>query len=86
VFDNSTRAERAVGVQWQYQHGGWQPYAQQASDVVEAAYQDWLANPNVDVRAIRSGAWEYEVDFNAMTQTNIQHEAHTQRSIRRAQV
>lgn len=98
VFDNTTVAPES-GFKWQcvfarlragsparlarYDHNGWKDYKDDASDVVEAAYQDWQANPFTDVRAIKSGDWQYQVDFNAMMQTNIQHEAHTQRRIRR---
>jgi len=83
VFDNSTEAPKAAGVTWQYHHGIWKDYKEAASDVVEAAYQEWLRNPYTDVRAIKSGDWEYQVDFTNMRQTNIQHENHTQRDIRR---
>jgi hypothetical protein len=38
------------------------------------------------VRAVKSGQWQYEIDFRVMTQTNIQHEDHTKRRIRRIQI
>jgi len=71
---------------WEYKEGNmWQPYAPEASDIVEAAYQDYLNDPNkIDVRSVKSGMWAYQVDFTNMTQTNIQHENHTVRDIRRA--
>ena len=70
---------------WEYkEHGTWHPYAPEASAVVEAAYQDYLNDPaKVDVRAVQSGMWRYQVDFTNMTQTNIQHFNHTVREIRR---
>jgi len=69
---------------WQYYDNGWKPYEKAASDVIEEAYQDYLKDPgNFDVRAIKSGHWMYQVDFANMKQTNIQHEAHTVRNIRR---
>jgi len=83
VFDNSTVVERTSNVIWQYEHNGWHDYDTTASDVVEAAFQDWQGNPYTDVRAIKSGQWQYQVDFNAMQQTNIEHVNHTRRSIRR---
>jgi len=70
---------------WQYQEGStWQAYDLNASDLVEKAYQDYLKNPGMcDVRAVKSGQWQYQVDFLNNKQTNIQHENHTVRSIRR---
>jgi len=70
---------------WQYQEGStWKPYDHNASDLVEKAYQDYLKNPGMcDVRAVKSGQWQYQVDFLNNKQTNIQHESHTVRSIRR---
>jgi len=73
---------------WEYkERDNWFPYAPEASDIVEAAYQDYLNDPNqVDVRSVKSGMWAYQVDFTNMTQTNIQHENHTVRDIRRTLV
>jgi len=73
---------------WEYkEHDRWFPYAPDASDIVEAAYQDYLNDPNqIDVRSVKSGMWAYQVDFTNMTQTNIQHENHTVRDIRRTLV
>jgi len=68
---------------WQFKHGTWHDYDQAASDVVEEAYQDWKKNPYIDIRAIKSGYWNYSIDFKRMVQTNIQHDAHTQREVRR---
>jgi len=68
---------------WQYKHGSWFNYDGEASKVVEEAYQEWLLNPYIDVRSIKSGIWSYSVNFKENTQTNIQHHAHTTREIRR---
>lgn len=91
VFDNSTVVTPLVPTapgesvpQWQYEHDGWRNYDKTASDVVEAAYQEWRKNPYTDVRAIKSGEWQYTVDFNTMMQQNIVHSSHTSRAIRRA--
>jgi hypothetical protein len=63
---------------------GWKHYDQAASDAVELAYQDYMKSPqNYDVRAIKSGRWMYQVDFARMEQTNIEHESHTVRKLRR---
>jgi hypothetical protein len=90
VFDNSTVVAPLVPAvpgetvpHWQYNHDGWKNYDKAASDVVEAAYQEWKSNPYTDVRAIKSGEWQYAVDFTNMEQQNIQHENHTKRLIRR---
>ncbi|KAN0029721.1 hypothetical protein ACTA71_007857 [Dictyostelium dimigraforme] len=68
---------------WQYLHGTWNDYDNDASKVVEDAYQEWLTNPYTDVRSVKSGAWAYQIDFKQNKQTNIQHFAHTTRDIRR---
>ncbi|EGC35490.1 hypothetical protein DICPUDRAFT_33321 [Dictyostelium purpureum] len=68
---------------WQFEHGGWLDYDNDASKVVEEAYQEWLLNPNIDVRSVKSGHWAYQIDFKHNTQTNIQHFSHTSRNIRR---
>ena len=73
---------------WEYkERDNWFPYAPEASVIVEKAYQDYLADPNkIDVRSVQSGMWAYQVDFTNMTQTNIQHQNHTTRDIRRTLV
>ena len=72
---------------WQYDDNGFHDYDKDASKEVEAAYQDYLKSPGCwDVRSVKSGKWEYQVDFPNMNQTNIQHEKHTQRSIRRVNI
>ncbi|PRP85464.1 hypothetical protein PROFUN_06833 [Planoprotostelium fungivorum] len=72
---------------WQFEHNGWKNYDAKASDTVEEIYLDYLQNRRgTDVRAVKSGQWEYMVDFLALKQTNIQHEAHTIRNIRRVPV
>ncbi|KAF2070121.1 hypothetical protein CYY_008561 [Polysphondylium violaceum] len=68
---------------WQFKHGSWFNYDADASKVVEEAYQEWLLNPYIDIRSIKSGIWSYSVNFKENTQTNIQHHAHTTREIRR---
>jgi hypothetical protein len=91
VFDNSTIVPLLPTIpgkatpHWEYHHDTWKPYDKSASDVVEAAYQEWHKNPYTDVRAIKSGEWQYMVDFNNMQQENIQHENHTKRAIRRVE-
>jgi len=84
LTSNATAAESSGKPQWQYQHNGWQNYDPEASDLVEVQYQEWLGNNQMfDVRSVKSGTWEYNVDFRRMVQTNIQHASHTERKIRR---
>jgi hypothetical protein len=46
------------------------PYDAIASDVVEKAYLDYKKNPGMcDVRAVKSGQWQYQVDFLNNKQT-----------------
>jgi len=72
---------------WQYYNNGFYNYDSDASDVVEGVYQEYLSSPyTCDVRAVKSGDWEYEIDFRIMTQRNLRHEAHTSRPIRRIQI
>jgi len=72
---------------WQYYDNGFHNYDSAASDAVEGVYQEYLTSPyTCDVRAVQSGQWQYEIDFRLMTQTNIQHENHTKRKIRRLQI
>jgi len=88
---NSTTTTSTPGVspagfkfKWQYRDGTWKDYQLNGSDVVEQAYQDYMKNPGkCDVRAVKSGQWSYQVDFLNLKQTNIQHESHTVRDIRR---
>eukprot|EP01102_Stenamoeba_stenopodia_P003384 TRINITY_DN1336_c0_g1_i1.p1 TRINITY_DN1336_c0_g1~~TRINITY_DN1336_c0_g1_i1.p1 ORF type:complete len:238 (-),score=59.63 TRINITY_DN1336_c0_g1_i1:237-950(-) len=69
---------------WQYEDRGWHNYDDEASDVVEKAYQDYLLNPGAcDVRAVKSGQFHYQVDFVNNKQTNVDHNNHTNRNIRR---
>eukprot|EP01097_Dermamoeba_algensis_P001749 TRINITY_DN165_c0_g2_i1.p1 TRINITY_DN165_c0_g2~~TRINITY_DN165_c0_g2_i1.p1 ORF type:complete len:249 (-),score=64.67 TRINITY_DN165_c0_g2_i1:146-892(-) len=80
----SSSADSTSGYpKWQYEDRGWHDYAPDASKVVEETYQEWLKAKWTDVRAVRSGTWSYQVDFNNMKQTNIEHTNHTTRRIRR---
>jgi len=72
------------GVVWQYKDGGWHNYAAEASKLVEQEYQEYNKNPgHSDLRSVKSGDWHYLVDFVNMKQTNIDHDNHTRRDIRR---
>jgi hypothetical protein len=63
---------------------GWYDYDPEASDIVEDEWQRYIVNRGMnDVRAVKSGEWQYMVDFVNWKQTNIIHQNHKQRSIRR---
>jgi hypothetical protein len=62
----------------------WYDYDPEASDTVEDEWQKYIVNRGMnDVRSVKSGEWEYMVDFVNWNQTNIVHQAHKMRSIRR---
>ena len=63
---------------------GWYDYDKPASDIVEEEWQKYIKNRAMcDVRAVKSGAYEYAVDFMSWTQTNITHPNHKVRRVRR---
>ncbi len=76
---------------WQYylhapQDGkaiGWYDYDPSASEIVENVWHNFQDNPTLGTRVVQSGMWMYQVDLAALTQTNVQHHAHTVRQIRR---
>eukprot|EP00386_Alphamonas_edax_P006987 GDKI01022863.1.p1 GENE.GDKI01022863.1~~GDKI01022863.1.p1 ORF type:complete len:177 (-),score=52.92 GDKI01022863.1:38-568(-) len=84
-------ADLGAPVKWEYfldapQDGkaaGWHPYTAEGAAVVEEAFEEWKSDAIVDVRAVKSGMYMYQVDFNRMTQQNIDHPAHKVRKIRR---
>lgn len=82
IIPSSTSAK----YKWQYQENSstFGDYDPKASALVERAYCEYMAAPsNWDVRSVESGEWCYQVDFPNMIQTNIQHENHRVRRIRR---
>jgi hypothetical protein len=79
----SDQVQETTG-KWEYFDNGWFAYDKEASDLVEQAYQEYLSNPGMyDVRSVKSGHWHYMVDFVNFKQTNVEHENHTERNIRR---
>jgi len=73
-----------AGPTWQFFDNGWHAYSAEANRLVEEAYQGYLSNPGLcDVRAVKSGQWHYQVDFLNFKQTNVDHNNHTVRNIRR---
>jgi hypothetical protein len=81
------RTRRTSPAKWQYEDNGWKDYDAEASEEVEKCYQTYLSCPGqFDVRSVKSGTWHYQVDFPQMIQTNIRHENHTRRAIRRISI
>ncbi len=71
---------------WEYAgNDDWEPYADHHQVLLETAYKFYTNNNASSSSLVRItvGAWEYEIDFAAMVQTNIQHPSHRQRSVRR---
>ena len=63
---------------------GWYDYDDDASDIVEDEWQRYIVNRGMnDVRSVKSGEWEYMVDFANWSQTNTLHQNHKVRSVRR---
>jgi len=74
---------------WQFKENNnlWGNYDLKASDQLEEVYLAYLENrEGTDIRTVKSGQWEYEVDFKTLQQTNIQHPSRTVRSIRRVPI
>lgn len=66
--------------QWQYEsRGGWDNYDVEANEKAESLHK---SNPE-DIVNIRSGTWDYMVDFSTLKQVNLQHHNHRVRNIRR---
>jgi len=70
---------------WQFWDDGnkWADYDLAASKVLERAYADWMKNPHIDVRSVKSGYFNYMVDFNMMQQQNVSDPKHRIRKIQR---
>jgi hypothetical protein len=71
---------------WEYAgNDDWEPYADHHQVLLETAYEFYTNNNASSSRLLRItvGAWEYEIDFATMVQTNIQHPSHRQRSVQR---
>jgi len=79
--EKGTIAEGVGKAVWQYYDNGWHNYEDGASAIVEGVYQEYLLNTTIDVRPVKSGNFQYSVDFTALQQKNT--ETNTVRNIRR---
>ena len=70
---------------WEYQDVvSWKPIGSAAQDAIEAAYQSYVGPTKQPTYSeYKSGDWTYKLDYQTMTQTNIEHTSHTQRDVRR---
>lgn len=73
-------------IKWQYQSKNkWYDYGNNASEKIEKAYQEYLKDPStsIDVVCVKSGKYNYQVDFICNTQTNIEDSMHLSNHVRR---
>eukprot|EP01064_Diplonema_japonicum_P025459 TRINITY_DN3688_c0_g1_i2.p1 TRINITY_DN3688_c0_g1~~TRINITY_DN3688_c0_g1_i2.p1 ORF type:complete len:267 (+),score=47.19 TRINITY_DN3688_c0_g1_i2:71-871(+) len=83
-----TAGRRGTGHKWQYVENDqtWRDYRVDASAVVEQHFHEWEQDgkgSDIVVRAVKSGDWSYDVCFKTLQQTNVDHQSHTKRRIRR---
>ncbi|GAB0495826.1 hypothetical protein MMPV_007133 [Pyropia vietnamensis] len=94
VVDHAARAKAAAASEaprWQYwvddgvdgKRTGWYDYDAGGAAVTEGLFVEWGLNSWLTERVVASGAWTYLVNMADMSQTNIEHYAHTRRRIRR---
>lgn len=94
VMDHAARAEAAAAshsARWQYwvddgvdgKPNGWYDYDAGGAAVTEGLFVEWGLNAWLTERVVASGAWTYLVNLSDMSQTNLEHYAHTRRRIRR---
>jgi len=63
---------------------GWQKFYHEASDHIEAEYQKYIQDPYMfDVRSVKSGKYDFFVDFSRNIQMNVSHPQHRERPIMR---
>lgn len=88
--DVETGIRQPSGILWMYYddkgmpHAGdpWWPCDEGIASKIEAAYQI----SRIDCVLVENDTWRYEVDFRAMTQTNLDHPDHRCRSLRRVEL
>jgi hypothetical protein len=85
----SDTSASAGNVSWEYEdNSGWMSYGDSHQVAVEASYQSFLCNTHSTTACkarILTDEWAYEVDFEKMVQTNLDHPGHRFRPIRRVE-
>jgi len=76
---------------WQFDSKhGWFDFDSSASEEVDSKFLQRSKNPNFENEkvVVKSGSdeWKYLIDFNNMTQTNMDHQNHRTRNIRRVSI
>lgn len=94
IMDHAARAEAAAAMdvpRWQYwvadgvdgKAVGWYDYDAGGTVTTEGLFVEWGLNGWLSERVVVSGMWTYLVNLADMSQTNLEHYAHTRRRIRR---
>lgn len=69
--------------QWQYEtREGWGDFDPEANKKMQSMFEAYMFDEGEQLAQIKSGKWEYMVDFDTYRQTNIQHSNHRTRKIR----
>jgi hypothetical protein len=83
----SDTSASATNVSWEYQDNtGWMSYGDSQQAVLESFYQVFLRDkrPTTACKVrIQTDEWVYEVNFEDMVQTNLDHQEHRSRPVRR---
>jgi Glycine-rich domain-containing protein-like/WWE domain len=84
VSSSSLSSRSTVIWEFQENSGKWTPYRTDQQNILESGYKKLVhATPAICKVQIQAGPWTYEVDVQTLKQTNMEHEDHTQRNIRR---
>jgi hypothetical protein len=75
-------------VVWEYQDTdvSWKPIGVAVQDAIEAAYQSYVLSKQPTYSEYKSVEWTYKLDFQTMTQTNMEHVSRNQRDVRRREL
>jgi hypothetical protein len=83
----SDTSASATNVSWEYQdNSAWALYGDSQQAVLESSYQVFLRNKSLTTACktrIQTDEWAYEVNFEDMVQTNLDHPGHRSRPVRR---
>jgi hypothetical protein len=86
-FVSSDTSARATDTSWEYEDNtGWTSYGDSQQAVLESFYQVFLRDKSLTTACkvrIQTDAWAYEVNFEDMVQTNLDHPGHRSRPVRR---
>lgn len=83
----TTSTSQDQAAKWQYMDDSqsWQDYDSSAASELETRYQSYISGSQTSADPVPSGShgWRYDVNFQTMIQTNVDHIQHKQRPIRR---